>query len=383
MTALHFDPCELPPEAEDLRLEVRDFLAEAMQTVPVALRARNWTAWDPEFSRKLGAKGWIGMTWPKKYGGGERSFLERYVVLEELLAAGAPVCFHWIADRQSGPLLLRFGTEAQREKILPGITRGETAFGIGMSEPDSGSDLASARTRATKVDGGYLINGSKIWTSGAHIADYLIALFRTSTDKENRHGGLTQFIVDLKNTKGIDIRPIHNMTGDHDFNQVYFEDAFVPDDMRVGEEGDGWMQVTTELAFERSGPERYLSSFPLVKEIVRTAGQEPSEREAIGIGRMVARAATFREMSMSVAGMLEDGKNPNVEASVMKELGVGFEQRIPGVAHDLFGISPRLDAGTDFETVSAYITQANVSFSLRGGTREIVRGIIARGLGMR
>ena len=383
MTALHFEPGELPPEAEELRREVREFLAETMAEIPAALKARNWTAWNPEFSRKLGERGWIGMTWPKKYGGSERSFLERYVLLEELLAAGAPVGFHWIADRQSGPLILRFGTEEQREKILPGITRGETAFGIGMSEPNSGSDLASVRTKAEKVEGGYRVNGSKIWTSGAHMADYLVALFRTSGTAEDRHDGLTQFVVDLKNTDGIDIRPIHNMTGDHDFNQVFFEDAFVPETMRVGNEGDGWMQVTTELAFERSGPERYLSSFPLVKESVGQAGQDPSERQAIGLGRMLAKAATFREMSLSVSGMLEAGKNPNLEAAVMKELGVGFEQKIPGIAHDLFGMSPRLDDGSDFETTLAYITQANVSFSLRGGTREIVRGIIARGLGMR
>ena len=381
--ALHFEPGELTPEAEAFRHEVREFLAEAMETVSVDQRARNWTAWNPEFSKKLGAKGWIGITWPKEYGGSERSFLERYVLLEELLAAGAPVGFHWIADRQSGPLILRFGTEEQRQKILPGITRGEVGFGIGMSEPNSGSDLASARTKATKVDGGYLINGSKIWTSGAHIANYLVALFRTSSSADDRHEGLTQFIVDMKNTDGIDVRPIHNMTGDHDFNQVFFEDAFIPESMRVGEEGDGWMQVTTELAFERSGPERYLSSFPLVKEMVREAGQDPSERQAIGVGRMVARASTFREMSLSVSGMLEAGKNPNLEAAVMKELGVGWEQKIPSMAHDLFGTSPRLGGASDYETTQAYITQANVSFSLRGGTREIVRGIIARGLGMR
>ncbi len=381
--ALHFEPGELPPEAEAFRHEVREFLAEAMETVSVDQRARNWTAWNPEFSKKLGEKGWIGITWPKEYGGSERSFLERYVLLEELLAAGAPVGFHWIADRQSGPLILRFGTEEQRQKILPGITRGEVGFGIGMSEPNSGSDLASVRTKATKVDGGYLINGSKIWTSGAHIANYLVALFRTSSSADDRHEGLTQFIVDMKNTDGIDVRPIHNMTGDHDFNQVFFEDAFIPESMRVGEEGDGWMQVTTELAFERSGPERYLSSFPLVKEMVREAGQDPSERQAIGVGRMVARASTFREMSLSVSGMLEAGKNPNLEAAVMKELGVGWEQKIPSMAHDLFGTSPRLGGASDYETTQAYITQANVSFSLRGGTREIVRGIIARGLGMR
>ncbi len=145
---------DLPPEAESLRAEVRDFLTEQFSGAAPVKRAKSWGGFDREFSRRVGARGWIGMTWPKQYGGHERSFLERYVVLEEMLAAGAPVSAHWVADRQSGPLLLRFGTEAQREKILPGIVRGELAFAIGMSEPDSGSDLASIRTRATRVDGG-------------------------------------------------------------------------------------------------------------------------------------------------------------------------------------------------------------------------------------
>ena len=140
-----------------------------METVSVDQRARNWTAWNPEFSKKLGAKGWIGITWPKEYGGSERSFLERYVLLEELLAAGAPVGFHWIADRQSGPLILRFGTEEQRQKILPGITRGEVGFGIGMSEPNSGSDLASARTKATKVEMAAISSMAARYGPQAHI----------------------------------------------------------------------------------------------------------------------------------------------------------------------------------------------------------------------
>src|SRR5690349_10269269 len=139
---------DLPPEAEILRDEVRAFLKEQFSGAAPVKRAKSWGGFDREFSRRVGARGWIGMTWPKKYGGHERSFLERYVVMEEMLAAGAPVSAHWVADRQSGPLLIRFGTEAQRQKILPRIVAGELAFAIGMSEPDSGSDLASIRTRA-------------------------------------------------------------------------------------------------------------------------------------------------------------------------------------------------------------------------------------------
>ena len=173
MAVFNFDLTELPPEAEALRGEVREFLREHLGTPAAQRRAHSWGGFDRAFSRTMGARGWIGMTWPKRYGGHERTFLERYVVLEEMLAAGAPMGAHWIADRQSGPLLLRFGTEAQRQRFLPAITRGELAFAIGMSEPESGSDLASIRTRAVRADGGYVVNGTKVWTSNAHRSDYL------------------------------------------------------------------------------------------------------------------------------------------------------------------------------------------------------------------
>src|SRR5881409_984213 len=269
--ALRFDPIRLPPKCEELRKEVRAFLAEEIAAGTFDPHKPNREDTDvPEFSRKVGARGWLGMTWPKKYGGHERSFLERYVVMEEMLAAGAPVSAHWVADRQSGPLLLRFGTEEQRQRFLPRIARGELAFAIGMSEPDSGSDLASIRTRAEHVEGGYRVNGTKIWTSNAHISDYAIALFRTKVVPDKKHEGLSQFLVDLK-SEGIGIRPIIDLAGGHHFNEVHFENAFVPDDMLVGKEGEGWRQVSTELAFERSGPERYLSSIRLVMELIREA----------------------------------------------------------------------------------------------------------------
>ena len=380
MQTFRFDLCELPEETKGLRAEVRDFLAGELAHVPAATRAQTWMGFDADFSRKMGARGWIGMRWPKKYGGHERSAFDRYVVLEEVLAAGAPVGGHWIGDRQSGPLLLNFGTEEQRQLILPKVARGECFFCIGMSEPDSGSDLAATRTKAEKVDGGYRVNGTKLWTSNAHKAHYMIALFRTSADK---HQGLTQFIVDLKNTDGITIRPIRDLAGNAHFNEVVFEDAFVPDAMLVGSEGSGWAQVGAELAFERSGPERYLSSFLLLVEMIREVhkrGQVEGVRE---IGRLVAHLTTLRQMSLSVAGMLDKGENPALEASVVKDLGAIFEQDMPVKAHEILGAAPTIGTGSDFEQVLGYLTQTVPSFSLRGGTREILRGIIARGLGLR
>jgi alkylation response protein AidB-like acyl-CoA dehydrogenase len=380
MQTFRFDLCELPEETKGLREEVRAFLAEELRHVPAVTRAQTWMGFDADFSRKMGARGWIGMRWPKKYGGHERSAFDRYVVLEEMLAAGAPVGGHWIGDRQSGPLLLNFGTEEQRQLILPKVARGECFFCIGMSEPDSGSDLAATRTRAEKVEGGYKVNGTKLWTSNAHKAHYMIALFRTSPDK---HTGLTQFIVDLRNTKGITIRPIRDLAGNAHFNEVVFEDAFVPETMLVGAEGTGWAQVNAELAFERSGPERYLSSFLLLVETIRELEKRGGSEGAREIGRIVAHLVTLRQMSLSVAGMLDRGENPALEASVVKDLGTTFEQEMPVKAHELIGAAPTVGTGSDFEQVLGYLTQTVPSFSLRGGTREILRGIIARGLGLR
>ena len=239
MATFNFELSTLPPEAEALRDEVRTFLKQELAQFRPADRARSWGGFNRDFSRRMGERGWIGMTWPKKYGGHERTALERYVVLEETLAAGAPVSAHWVADRQSGPLLLRFGTEEQRQRFLPRISRGELAFAIGMSEPDSGSDLASIRTRAEKVDGGYRVNGTKIWTSNAHLSDYAIALFRTKVVPDKKHEGLSQFLVDLKNSPGIEIRPLINLLGEHHFNQLFLTDLFVPDDRLFGEVGNG------------------------------------------------------------------------------------------------------------------------------------------------
>ncbi len=251
--ALRFDPIRLPPECVELRKEVRAFLAEEIAAGTFDPFKPNREDTDvPEFSRKVGARGWLGMTWPKKYGGHERSFLERYVVTEEMRVANAPTRRFFVADRQSGPVLLKYAPEHIKMDILPRICRGEVCFAIGMSEPNSGSDLFAAKTSATKTDGGYLINGTKIWTSSAHIADYMIAIFRTSPPtKENRRHGLTQFLVKMKQP-GIQVNPIGQITGQYEFNEVVFTDHFMPDDHVLGEIDGAWKQATIELAYERS-----------------------------------------------------------------------------------------------------------------------------------
>ncbi|MBV1878372.1 MAG: acyl-CoA dehydrogenase family protein [Pseudomonadales bacterium] len=378
---LQFEPLKLPAETAELRMQVRAFVETEMRSgiLQNSLPNSDFNVGDsPEFTRKLGERGWIGMTWPKEYGGGERSFLERYVVTEELLAAGTPVGAHWIADRQSGPLFLKFGTEAQKQKFLPKVAAGEWFFSIGMSEPDSGSDLASIKTHATKVDNGWLLNGSKIWSSGAHLNHYMITLVRTEPQGKNRHAGLSQFIVDLADSN-VTITGIKNLSGDRDFNQVFFDDVFIADEYVIGEPGNGWEQVMSELGYERSGPERFLSAFRVLVEFVREVQDNPNEAQMALIGKLVANLITLRRMSTSVAGMLQEGKSPMVEAALIKDLGNGYERLVPELIRLVApqSLSPRF-----VDTLNQCILHAP-SFTLRGGTREILRGVIARGLGLR
>lgn len=381
MTPFHFQPCSLPPATEQLRQDVRAFLDEKSEQWSAADRAQSWDGFDPQFSREVGARGWIGVTWPKLYGGGERSALDRYVILEEMLFAGAPVSFHWIADRQSGPLILRYGTEAQRRAILPRIAGGELCFCIGMSEPDAGSDVASVRTRARPADGGWRVTGAKLWTTNAHRANYMIGLFRTAGEPKDRHEGLSQFLVDLS-LPGITIRPLRDLSGEEHFNEVVFDDALLPAEALIGRAGEGWRQVMAELAFERSGPERFLSSIGALLELIRVGELRASDELAVLVGRLTAQLMTLRKMSLSVAGMLQANRDPALEAAVVKDLGGTFEQSLPEAAQAFLGIELG-SGGSATQQVLTHLMRVAPAYSLRGGTREILRGIIARGLGLR
>ena len=386
MTAvLQFDQIRLPGECEALREEVRAFLAEEIAAGTFdPYRPGHGDSHNPAFSRRVGAKGWIGMTWPKQYGGRERSFLERYVVTEEFRVANAPVRLHFVADRQSGPVLMKYAPEHVKKDVLPRICRGEVCFAIGMSEPNSGSDLFAAKTKATRTDGGFLINGTKIWTSNAHISDYMIGLFRTSQPtKENRRHGLTQFLVDMR-TPGITVNPVYQMTGQHDFNEVVFQDAFMPDDYVLGEIDGAWKQATSELAYERSGPERFLETFYVLVELIRALGDKPDLRSAEGLGRLAAQLHTLRRMSVSVAGMLQAGKEPSVEGSIVKDLGTAWEQKLPARVRELAAfIESETTNRATLEEQLAFATTIAPKLTIQGGTTEVLRGIIARGLGLR
>jgi len=383
--SLRFDPIRLPRQCVELRKEVRAFLAEEIAAGTFGPDQPNREDNDArEFSRRVGQRGWIGLTWPKKYGGHERTFLERYVVTEEMRVANAPTRRFFVADRQSGPVLLKYANERIKMDILPRICRGEVCFAIGMSEPNSGSDLFAAKTKATKTDGGFLINGTKIWTSSAHYADYMIAIFRTSPPtKENRRHGLTQFLVDMK-TPGIKVNPIGQITGQFEFNEVVFTDAFMPEDHVLGEIDGAWKQATSERAYERSGPERFLETYYVLTELVRAIGPFPDTRAAEGIGRLVAQLNTMRRMSVSVAGMLQAGKEPVVEAAIVKDIGTIWEQQLPHRVRDLAAfIDENATNRETLESQLAFAIKTAPKLTIQGGTTEVLRGIIARGLGLR
>jgi hypothetical protein len=371
----------LPPQISALRAQVRRFLREEIESERFVPDIDNWMhGFDPAFSARLATRGWVGMTIPRHYGGHERTPVERFAVISELLAAGAPVAAHWIADRQMVPNLLRFGTEEQKQKYLPAIAQGRCFMAIGMSEPDAGSDLASVRTSAHEVPGGWRVSGSKLWTTGAHVAHALVILVRTEPAGADRHGGLSQLIIDLPSDR-VSIRPIASIDGTSHFNEVVFDDAFVPMASILGTPGQGWSQVTAELANERSGPERFMSTIPLLTAWARQL--RPGE-SAAALGQLVASAYVFNQMSQAVAFELQRGRSPEISAALVKDLGSRYEGDIVEVV--------RRESQQDLKppdqdpTLARLLTLATMrapAFTLRGGTNEILRSVVARGLGLR
>lgn len=359
----------MPGSERDLRRQVRDFLAAELppdRRTALGMGAGH----DPEFSAKLGARGWLGMAIPREFGGAGASAVDRLVVTEELLAAQAPVGAHWVADRQTGPSLLHYGTDAQRRELLPGICAGTSFWAIGMSEPESGSDVASVRTRAHRVDGGWRVEGRKVWTSWAHLSHYFTVLCRTSGEPADRQAGLSQLIVDLR-SPGVQISPIATMDGGLDFCEVVLDGVFVPDDRVLGEIGQGWAQVTGELSHERGGPERWMSVWGLFN----AAADRLDERTR---GRLLARFRMLHELTRSVARLLDAGRQPVTEAAIVKVLGTTFEQQTLDTIRDAVGAAVEPDSR--LADLLARTTRAAPTFTLRGGTTEVLRGLVAKQL---
>jgi alkylation response protein AidB-like acyl-CoA dehydrogenase len=377
---MRFEPTVLTDAELALQREVREFLAAALPRGSHTPGLGMSAAADPAFSRKLAQRGWVGMALPRRYGGGERTAVERFVVVEELLRWGAPVAHHWVADRQSGPVINRFGTEGLKQRFLPAICRGELGFSIGMSEPDAGSDLASVRTRAGRVEGGWLLNGTKIWTSAAHRNDWFIVLCRTS-EEPDRHQGLSQVLVDLR-ADGLTVSPIPFLDGTKHFNEVVLRDVFVPDELVLGEVGAGWSQVTAELTFERGGPDRWLSTYLVVEHFLREHSPSALDESAAQmLGDLTARWWGLRQLSLAVARQVDRGGAPGAEAALVKEMGTRFEQDVLARVQQVIALEPSPGTGSNFERLLAAAILTAPSFTIRGGTNEILRSVIARGLG--
>ena len=378
--------CANDGELAELRASIRDFLTADRAAYGWEPAVDSWLAkWDPDFSARLAEAGFVGLTIPAEYGGHGLGHLHRYVVTEELLAQGAPVAAHWIADRQVAPGLLAYGSEEQRRRLLPRIAAGKLYSAIGMSEHGAGSDLAAVQTRAVATDGGWLLNGTKVWTSGAHVAHQIVVLARTSPlDPQHRHAGFSQFIVPT-DSAGITISPIQLMNGEHHFNEVTFDDAFVADGDVLGEVGNGWHQVTAELGFERSGPERILSTATLVFAAVRAlAEQEVDDRTAAEVGDLMARMISLRQLSVSVARDLADGKDAASRAALVKDLGTRFEQESVELVADLIdGVDAASPHTARLRDLLATARLHSPLFTLRGGTNEVLRGVVAKGMGAR
>jgi alkylation response protein AidB-like acyl-CoA dehydrogenase len=377
---MRFESTELTVEELALQAEVRAFLASELPRGTFEPGLGMGAHRDPGFSKALAARGWVGMALPGRYGGRDRTAVDRFVVVEELLRWGAPVGHHWVADRQTGPVINRFGTEAQKERFLPAICRGELSFSIGMSEPDSGSDLASVSTRATRAQDGWLLNGTKIWTSGAYENDWFVVLCRTSDDDGDRHHGLSQLLVDL-HSDGLEINPIRFLDGTSHFNEVVLDDVYVPDELVLGDVGMGWAQNTSELAFERGGPDRWLSTYLVVENWLREHPDDAAgERGALLLGDLVARWWALRQMSLSIARKIDRGEAPAVESALVKEMGTRFEQDVLERVVQLVDVEPSPASTSLFERLLASAILTGPSFTIRGGTIEVLRSVASKGL---
>ncbi|MFD8098503.1 acyl-CoA dehydrogenase family protein [Nocardia fluminea] len=357
----------------DIRTSVRELTDSWRQEAAVDPRCDSWVrSFDIDFSRKLAANGFVGMTWPVEYGGGGATNVARLAATEELLRAGAPVAAHWIADRQIGPSILRHGSERLKQEILPGITRGDHLFCLGMSEPEAGSDLAAVRTRARPVPGGgWCLNGRKVWTSGAHRATHAYVLAR-SIEAERKHEGLSEFIIDMDDD-GVSVTPIVDMTGEHHFNEVVFTDVFIPQHRLIGVEGQGWKQVLEQLAFERGGAERVLSTYPLLASMVEHCSVQGDRADLTELGVLYARLSALRRLCFGIAVELDNGEAPVQEAATLKLLGNEFER-------DVIDCARRILRGRDRrgDTPFGQALLASPGFSIRGGAADVLLSIIAK-----
>ena len=352
----------LSPELLALRDRARAVAADG-----VARFGRHNDSWingySKEFARVMADEGWIGMGWPTEYGGRDRPPIERLIVAEEMISAGAPVAAMWFADRQMGPSLIAYGSEQQRAEFLPQMLSGESTWCIGMSEPDAGSDLASIATRAVRDGSDFVIDGQKIWTSFGHVADYCYLICRTS-DEGPPHRGISEIIVPM-DTPGIEVRPITDMIANRHFCEIYFTGVRVPAENLVGAEGDAFKQTMAQLAHERGGIDRLVSNRALFLHAHSVANRsDPRVRQEIArleTEYRVGRLLVYREAL---------GQAPAGFSAATKAFCTEHEQRVAQFAAASLGPAALLD--DEWTQAVSYAS----SYTIAGGTSNVMRNIL-------
>jgi alkylation response protein AidB-like acyl-CoA dehydrogenase len=375
-------------EQNRFRQEVRAFLEGEMKNGYWEPACDAWVqGFDPEFSKRVAQRGWIGLTWPKEYGGQGRSHIDRLILTEEMLRYGAPAACHWFGDRQVGGAILSFGSEELKKEFLPRIVKGEAYFGLGMSEPGTGSDLASLQTRAAEDGDYYVINGQKTWTSCASFAEYLDVYVRTDTDAP-RHRGISEFIVDAK-SPGVSRISMIDITGTEAWNDVFFDNVRVHKRYLVGEKNRGFYQVLHQLDYERSGVERLMGNYPLFEAVVEFARENNLGRDPMIRSKLAQLQIEFevgRLLIYRVALVMEEGRAPNWESSMSKAYCTEFEKRLAGVAMEVLGPYGQLTSGSKFAPLRGMASHSYLGskgYSLQAGTTEILKNILAtRRLGL-
>jgi alkylation response protein AidB-like acyl-CoA dehydrogenase len=375
------------------RQEVRSFLEHEIGEGLWEPKCDAWVQeYNPEFTKRVAQEGWIGLTWPKEYGGQGRNHIDRLILTEEMLRYGAPAACHWFADRQIGGSILKYGSEEQKSEFLPKIVRGEMYVGLGMSETEAGSDLASLKTRAIEQDDCFVINGQKTWTSGGRFMNYVSLWARTDTNAP-KHRGISEFIMPV-DLPGISRIPMIDITGTEAWNDVFFDNVHVPKKYLIGEKNRGFYQVMEQLAYERSGMERLMGNYPLFDALIKFVNETKYNGKTLAQDAVIRHKLAELQVEFEVGRLLiykvfitmDEGRVPTVEAAMAKAYATAFEQQLANTAMGILGPYGLLWAGSKyvpFEGMAAHSYLGSKGYSLQAGSTEILKNIIAtRGLGL-
>jgi alkylation response protein AidB-like acyl-CoA dehydrogenase len=382
-------------EQDEFRQEIRDFLKAELEAGAFSVDIAELVG-EPsqEFSRKLAQKGWIGLTWPKQYGGQGRSYVEKLILIEELMKVKAPIGYHFLADRQVGPALTSFGSDWQKEFFLPSIVRADEGmqFCLLFSEPNAGSDLAAVSAKAVRDGDYYIINGQKVWTTGGHLADYGWLLARTNLDSSVRgHLSCSEFILDMK-SPGVTVRPLINMAGTHSFNEVFLDDVKIHKKYLVGQENEGFKQIMAQMDYERAGIERLMQNYPLYEHLISYV--KKMDKDSRGFYSWVRDQVAQLEIEYNIGRLLcyytawvvDQGKKPTSQAALTKAFCTQYEQRLNDVATKVMGPISQIRQGVKWSPFGGDLASCYLwapSYTLQGGSVEVLKNIVAlRGLGL-